>query len=207
MKTILRILIVFLSIGVGSYALSYLDFNVQGILNSKPIALLQNYAYRAAFYTHVVLGATALAVGPFQFFPKWRNRNLSLHRIIGKVYVIACLLGGLAGLIIAMFATGGIVAKLGFSGLAIAWLYTTSLAYLRIRQRDVDAHYRWMVRSFALTFAAVTLRLYLPLSDIVLNLDFISAYRVISWACWVPNLLLAEFIILRSFKKKAQMAS
>lgn len=201
MKTVLRILIAFLSIGVGSYALSYLDFNIQGILNSKQIALLQNHAYRAAFYTHVVLGATALAFGPFQFFPKWRNRNLSLHRIIGKVYVVACLIGGLAGLIIAMFATGGIVAKLGFSGLAIAWLYTTSLAYLRIRQRDVDAHYRWMVRSFALTFAAVTLRLYLPLSMSVLHLDFVSAYRVISWACWVPNLLFTEFIILRSFKK------
>jgi ABC-type spermidine/putrescine transport system permease subunit II len=63
-------------------------------------------------------------------------------------------------------------------------------------QRDFAAHRRWMIRSFALTFAAVTLRLYLPLG-FLLPVSFDDAYRVISFLCWVPNLLAAEWLLRR----------
>ncbi len=53
-----------------------------------------------------------------------------------------------------------------------------------------------MIRSYALTFAAVTLRIYLPLSQIA-GMPFDPAYQTISWLCWVPNLIVAEWIILR----------
>jgi hypothetical protein len=49
------------------------------------------------------------------------------------------------------------------------------------------------VRNFALTFAAVTLRIYLPLSNVV-GIDFDVAYPVIAWIAWVPNLLVAEWV-------------
>ena len=51
-----------------------------------------------------------------------------------------------------------------------------------------------MIRSFALTLAAVTLRLYLPLAAI-LSINFEDAYRAISFLAWVPNLLLAELYL------------
>jgi hypothetical protein len=51
-----------------------------------------------------------------------------------------------------------------------------------------------MIRSFALTFAAVTLRLYLPASQIA-GMPFPAAYSAIAWLCWVPNLLVAEWFI------------
>ena len=47
------------------------------------------------------------------------------------------------------------------------------------------------MRNFALTFAAVTLRVYLPTS-MALGVPFESAYPLIAWLCWVPNLLVAE---------------
>ncbi len=46
------------------------------------------------------------------------------------------------------------------------WLYTGAQAYLSIRRRDVVAHRRWMIRNYALTFAAVTLRLELGLLQV-----------------------------------------
>jgi hypothetical protein len=68
------------------------------------------------------------------------------------------------------------------------------LAYLAIREGDVTRHRRWMVRNFALTFAAVTLRLYLPASAGA-GLGFGPAYAAIAWLCWVPNLVVAEWIV------------
>ncbi len=85
---------------------------------------------------------------------------------------------------------------MGFGLLAVLWLFTTANAYRHIRLGDRVAHRRWMIRSYALTFAAVTLRIYLPLSQVA-GLPFDPAYQTISWFCWVPNLIVAEWIILR----------
>ena len=60
---------------------------------------------------------------------------------------------------------------------------------------DVDAHRAWMLRSYALTLAAVTLRIYIPLSQVA-GVEFEAAYQAISWFCWVPNLLIVEWIVL-----------
>ena len=54
-----------------------------------------------------------------------------------------------------------------------------------------------LIRNFSLTLAAVTLRLQLPLYIGAFGLDFESAYQVVSWTSWVPNLLVAEWFFLR----------
>jgi hypothetical protein len=41
------------------------------------------------------------------------------------------------------------------------------------------------------------LRIYVPLSG-PLGIDFLTAYQAIGWLCWVPNLLVAEWIIRRT---------
>ena len=80
----------------------------------------------------------------------------------------------------------------GFAGLALAWLYTGLRAYLAIRGGEIGEHRKWMVRNFSLTFAAVMLRLYLPLSMLA-GVEFIVAYAIIAWLCWIPNLVYAEW--------------
>ena len=130
-----------------------------------------------------------------QFSNRLRSKYLTLHRWLGKVYVLSVLLSGLAGLYIAWFATGGLIAVTGFSGLAIAWLFCTLHAYRSIRQFEIQKHQQWMIRSYALTFAAVTLRLWIPLFQIFTPLDFISFYKIIAWLCWIPNLIIAEWMV------------
>jgi hypothetical protein len=66
-------------------------------------------------------------------------------------------------------------------------------AYRAIRARQVQRHHVWMLRSFALTLAAVTLRIYLPISQLA-GASFENAYAAIAWLCWVPNLLFAEYL-------------
>ena len=78
---------------------------------------------------------------------------------MGRIYIAACLVGGIAGLSIALYSTAGPIAGWGFFLLAVLWLITTTMAWSCALRRDFVAHERWMIRSFALTFAAVTLRL------------------------------------------------
>ena len=113
---------------------------------------------------------------------------------MGRTYVLACLIGGLAGGSIALFSSAGLVAGLGFFGLAITWLFCTVRAYLAVRAHDYVTHQRWMTRSFALTFAAVMLRIYIPLA-VVTGIGYEAAYPAIAWLCWVPNLVVAQFLV------------
>jgi len=143
---------------------------------------------------HIVASGIALITGPFQFLRPLRHRFPVVHRTLGRIYVVACLVGGLAGGLIALFSTSGLVAGFGFLALAITWLTCTIQAWLAVRRHDYVTHQRWMIRSFALAFAAVMLRIYIPLSQIA-GLDYADSYRVIAWLCWVPNLLLAQLLV------------
>jgi Predicted membrane protein (DUF2306) len=150
----------------------------------------------AAAVLHLAGAAIALAVGPFQLNTGLRTRFIKVHRWMGRSYVAGVLLGGLAALALATIAQTGLPARVGFGLLAVLWLTSTGMAYRHIRARHQASHRRWMIRSYALTFAAVTLRIYLPLSQ-AYGIPFDPAYQTIAWMCWVPNLVVAEWIILR----------
>lgn len=148
-----------------------------------------------ALMVHFGGAALAMAAGPFQLKTGPRASRSPVHRLLGRVYVLAILASGIAGFAMAFVSQGGVPAHAGFALLAVGWLGTTTQAFLSIRRGDVLAHQRWMVRSFALTFAAVTLRVYVPLS-VAVGIPFDVAYPVIAWACWVPNLLVAEWLFV-----------
>ena len=149
-----------------------------------------------ALYGHLAGGLVALALGPWLLSLRLRRRALNVHRWMGRTYAIAVLVGGLGGVALAPRSMGGLVTHLGFGMLGVLWLYTTGMAWIRIRAGNQAEHWRWMIRSFALTLAAVTLRIYLPLGSLM-QFPFEEAYQAISWFCWVPNLLVAEWVILR----------
>lgn len=185
-------LLFFLSIGVAGYAAFAYGFLPLGSL-VHPDMKANFLEHALGVYTHIFASIVALALGPFQFSTRLRQNNVALHRWMGRVYLsIGVLVGGLSGLYISQFAYGGTVARLGFAMLAASWLYTGARAYFAIRRRAIEEHRKWMVRNFALTFAAVTLRIYLPFSFVV-GVDFAVAYGIIAWLCWVPNLVFAEW--------------
>jgi uncharacterized membrane protein len=186
-----------LSLGVAAYAAGVYGFLPLGAV-VHPDMRAAFEAHRTGIYTHVFASMVALTLGPLQFSARMRSAHPALHWWLGRLYLgIGVLVGGLAGLYMAFFAFGGLASRMGFAGLALAWLYSGFRAYRAIRARDVAAHRRWMVRNFALTFAAVTLRLWLPAS-VAAGVPFELAYPVIAWLCWVPNLLVAERCFNRS---------
>lgn len=198
-KPIPWLIIAILAITIGLYPIIYLllDMKSNGLLGSKSSDLLASTLYILGFYTHIAFGGLALLIGWSQFSKKWRFKYLKTHRLIGKIYVLSVLLSGLSGLYIAFYANGGLVSIFGFSTLAVLWLFTTSMAYNSIKNKRIVAHKKWMVRSYALCFAAVTLRLLLPTLPAILQIGFDEAYIIISWLCWIPNLIVAEILIRR----------
>lgn len=189
--------LVLLSLGVAGYALVAYGFFPLGAA-VHPFLRPSFEARRVAVYAHVFSALFALALGPFQFAARLRAARPALHRALGRAYLgLGVLAGGLAGLYLSFHAFGGPLSRLGFGALALAWLYTGARAFAAIRARRIADHRRWMVRNFALTFAAVTLRLWIPLSFLA-GAPFERAYPVIAWACWVPNLLVAELALRRA---------
>ena len=188
----------FLAVGVGLYALGnvFMPAVRQGFVMDM---IAQSSA--AGTLLHFLAGGVVIIVGAFQFNAGFRSRHLHVHRMMGRVYVVGCLLGGSAGLYLAFYSTGGMVSHWGFGMLAVSWIVTTSMAYRHIRAGNVRIHQDWMIRSYALTLAAVTLRIYLPIGQI-LGYDFVEAYRAIAWMCWVPNLIVAEWFVIPLSNRK-----
>jgi uncharacterized membrane protein len=158
---------------------------VQNLFANLPVAI----------GVHVAGGLIALALGAFQLSKRLRARFLTSHRWLGRLYVLAVLAGGVAGFILALSSFGGLVTHFGFGLMAICWVGTTLNAYRHIRGGNVTAHRVWMLRSYAITMAAVTLRIYLPLGQ-ANGIEFEAAYQVVSWLCWVPNLLIVEWFVI-----------
>lgn len=162
-----------------------------------------------SLFIHAFSSGIALLLGPFQFLNRLRQRRPVLHRWLGRIYLTGILVGGLSAFVIAPGIISGLVGQVGLSLLGVLWLWTGWNAYSSIRAGNVTLHREWMIRNFGLTFAAVTLRLWLgiligtqvPLLDVKYGGDFdalfVEAYRVVMWLCWVPNLIIAEWIIQR----------
>jgi uncharacterized membrane protein len=147
-----------------------------------------------AAFVHFMGGAIALIAGAFQLNSRLRTHFIEVHRWFGRLYVVAVAIGGVAALALALHSFGGLIAHVGFGLLAVCWIGSTLNAYRHIRQGNLSTHRDWMIRSYALTLAAVTLRVYLPSSQLA-GIPMTAAYPVIAWLCWVPNLLIAEWFV------------
>jgi uncharacterized membrane protein len=144
---------------------------------------------------HIAGGMGALLLGPWQFSQRLRARALNVHRWMGRFYLLEVGLGSIAGFVMACVSSEGMPTHLGFGILAVLWFGTGLQAYRSVRKGDIQAHREWMIRNFALTLAAVTLRIELPVMLALLHWPFQVAYITVSWLCWVPNILIAEWMV------------
>lgn len=195
-------LLVFIAIAYASYllillSLPYIHFerNVD-FLKTKQLIYHLKY-WRVSFYIHVFTSPVVIISGLFQF-NRWILKNHSrIHRISGYAYILTVIfITGPAAFIMSLWANGGRIAQLSFVLLSILWILFTYLAYHHLKKGSIDRHAKWMLRSYALTLSAVTLRFYAYLFD-VFNLDLgpKETYILLAYIAWIPNLLMAEILI------------
>jgi uncharacterized membrane protein len=174
----------------------YTSFKVDvGFLRFKQ-QYLHIKIWRIAFYTHVFTSILCLCAGFTQFSNYVLKYHKKLHRFIGKMYAYNILaINFPAGIIMAFYANGQLPSKIAFIILDILWLIFTYKAIVAIKAQDIKTHKRFMIRSYALTCSAITLRVWKMILSHSFNIDPQILYMIDAWMGFVPNLLFAEWLI------------
>ncbi|WP_214403180.1 DUF2306 domain-containing protein [Pseudonocardia lacus] len=180
-------------------------------LAEQEAGLATTYAGRpalvqVAFYAHIVFSAVALGIGPLQFVRALRRRRPRVHRWVGRAYLVCVLVGAAASLVMAFVNSAALNGFFGFGALAVLWGWTAWRGWGAARAGDFRGHQAWMIRSFALTYAGVTLRVWFgALIGVQLLLggsadpDAVidTAYAALPFLSWLPNLVVAELLLRR----------
>jgi uncharacterized membrane protein len=193
-------IMLFLAVLLFLFASRYLTLDPKVFFPEQKLVYM---AHLTMLLIHIVASMLAILIGPFQFLPGIRKGSwLKVHRWLGRTYLLSILFGGLGGLYMAQFAYGGLISESGFATLAVLWLYSGFMAYRHIRNKDIEHHREWMTRNYALTFAGVMLRLWNPIFGAI-GIDFTTGYMAVAWLAWVPNLIIAQWII-RGIRSSSQ---
>lgn len=195
------VLITGFSISIAIFMLHYflpnMPMGVPNIVNANSAIVLR---------LHIGGGILAAITGITQFWPKFRAKHPKTHKYSGYAYVLGIAVASPMGIIMAYNSQGGLVTHIGFGMLSVLWGYTTFMAIRFVFKKQINLHRQWMLRSFALTFAFVTLRLWIGIL-MVMGGEFDQVYQTVSWLCWVPNLLIIEYYILNKYYKVVSKTS
>lgn len=172
------------------------DYEIDFLLTKQ--AILHVDIWRWAFYLHITTSLFVLAFGLVQFIKPVMRKYPCAHRVMGKIYVLLVLVfSAPTGLVMGFYANGGWPAKISFILVSLLWWYFTWKAYAEIRKGNYEKHISFMIRSYALTLSAITLRTYVIVFPSFFILPAREMYTLVSWLSWVPNLIIAEALIKR----------
>lgn len=182
--------------------LQYIPINTEAAF----LAIKQEYVgmlhYRIAFFVHVFSSIFVLAAGYTQFSKRILAKHRQWHRRMGWLYVgVTVGLAGPSGLIIGLYANGGLSSRIAFCLLAVLWMLFTVLATVAAVRRQIQAHRRWMLRSFALALSALTLRAWKYVLVMMFHPKPMDLYRIVAWLGWVANLVAVEIYIYYKFRE------
>jgi uncharacterized membrane protein len=185
---------------------SALDDHV-GFLQEKQ-AYLHLPVWKAAFYVHVFTSILTLTAGFTQFSSQILRDHQWLHRALGRLYVFNILFINFpAGLVMAIYANGHLPSKTAFLLLDSLWFWFTLKALLEARKGRIQQHRDYMLRSYALTLSAVTLRTWKILLVHGTHLPPETIYMMDAWLGFVPNWLCAEWLIAQRKRRTSPAKS
>ncbi len=193
---------------MATITVAYLPYNTDvGFLRIKQQYITIDQ-WRIAFFIHVYASMWVLLAGFTQFSGTLQRNYPRLHRGMGYVYITDVLIiTGPAGLLMGFYANGGLSSRIAFVLLAVLWIYFTAMALVKAKQKDFTAHRNFMIRSYALTLSAITLRAWKYAITNTVELPPMDVYRVVAWLGWGLNLIVAEWMIIRKppfFKRDFQ---
>lgn len=169
------------------------------LFSSMPVAapaFPQQLLNNQLLLLHIFTAVPPLVLGPFLFQAKLRRDRPALHRRLGKIYIFCCLVSAVTSFPLALSHPAGVVPRMGFGCLAVAWFVFTWLAYRYALRRDFPSHRRWMFRSYACTFAFVNVKVYVIAEKMMgLGLHPLTIKIMQSCGSWMFNLIVAEFYL------------
>ncbi|MCH2235380.1 MAG: DUF2306 domain-containing protein [Crocinitomicaceae bacterium] len=176
--------------------LQYIPLNFEVSFLVLKDELVNKLHYQIAFFAHVYTSILVLILGIPQFSLWLRNKFKLLHRNIGKAYIFLILfISAPSGLIMAFYANGDGFTKTSFILQSILWFVFTWIAFKSALKKSWISHENFILRSYALTLSAISLRLFKWIIVSVWELPPMDTYKIVAWAGWLVNLLIVEFYI------------
>jgi Predicted membrane protein (DUF2306) len=206
MKKIPFYILAFLAFGVAGYAIyGYLILQPGSTVTPNMMAVYQSH--KITIVLHALFASIALVLGVPQMNAKFRSKFPKLNLILRKIYFGSVIIASITGFMLAFTAQGGLANTFGFGILAVIWFYSCILAIMASNSNDMPGFRLWIIRNYTLTFAAVTLRIYLGLFFAFLGYkQFDYFYPTLGFLCWVPNLVVSEWFLI-PWLKKARLPS
>jgi len=164
--------------------------------------MIHNQVWKTAFFTHVISSCFCLVAGFTQFSNIILKKYRVIHRYMGWLYIVSILgFSAPSGLIMGIYANGGITSQIAFVTLSILWIIATLIAFCSVIQKNYSVHQKFMVRSYALTLSAITLRIWKLLIVLIFRPHPMDAYTIVAWLGWLPNLLYLSEMKMSFFNK------
>jgi uncharacterized membrane protein len=183
-------------------SIPYFSFNDQVAFLRIKQWIIHNSVWKTAFYVHVITSTLCLLAGFTQFSKGLLNKFPGIHRFVGWIYIITVLaFSGPSGFIMSLFANGGLLSQTAFTTLSVLWMYFTYRAFYFAKTGNYSQHRKFMIRSYALTLSALTLRAWKFLIVLTIRPQPMDAYMLVAWIGWVPNLLFAEWYIRQGWQR------
>jgi len=151
---------------------------------------------------HFAAGGLILILGSIQLVDSLRLRFPAVHRWIGRLYVLACLLAAIGGLIfIAINGTiGGTVMSIGFGLYGLLMALSAIQTYRFAIKREVVTHRLWALRLYALAIGSWLYRMDYGFWLLLTNglghtRQFDGPFdELMAFFFYIPNLLVVELL-------------
>lgn len=146
--------------------------------------------------SHLTTAILAVVLGPFQFWAGFRNKNIKLHRLLGKIYIVSIVITSLCATYLAwntavkIHFTYALTLQVG----AVVWFLTVSMAYRTIRLRRIQQHKEWMIRSYIVTLVFISFRFFNEYLDQLQIGTFVERAATIGYLSTFVPLFLAELV-------------
>ncbi len=149
--------------------------------------------HAAPVYVHAVGGTLMLLAGSAALFIGWTRRAFRFHKWIGYIYLTSGAVASAAAIGLNLSKVHSDVSiALATSTLAVVWLAVAAMAWRAIRNRRVDTHREWMIRSYVLTWTFVLCRM-AQRPELMLVAE--DAAADVIWITWVVPLFVCEFVL------------
>ena len=213
MATVLKSLVIYLALCIATFlmlrmALDYAAFRDDVDFLKFKQAYVGYWWWKTAFYVHVFSAIAALLAGFTQFSDHILRHHRYWHRLFGRIYAYDILLINFpTGMALAVCANGLLPGRIAFVLLDCLWFNFTLIAVLAVRNGEIARHRKFMIRSYALTWSAITLRTWKLILSHSFQMDPIHLYMIEAWIGFVPNLLVAEWWIWNTTRRQQSVPS
>jgi hypothetical protein len=150
---------------MGLFVLAFVEIPY---LNPRGLMRPHHLEIRWLLLPHLLAGSIAMLSGPVQFSSRIRRRFPRVHRILGRFYVGSVLIAAPLAISIPIYLGQDRFYIAGTIFHAGTWFIATLVAFLIARNRHIPQHRQWMIRSYALTFSFIVVRVFskfVPLPD------------------------------------------